>query len=108
VAPCPRNNEVTASLPLLSALEAAGGDQLTFRLVGVDIDKTHMHAGKGFAALHVDDVVNDTCAVRQMAPVPAAEGAGNRDVFDRIVVAIAEREGDQGLRPQPAPSSGLR
>ena len=29
-------------------LDGAGCDQRAFRLIGADVDETHMHAGKGF------------------------------------------------------------
>src|SRR5450759_1215539 len=89
-----------------AALDAAGCDQRALRLVGVDIDKADMHAGKGSPALHVDDVVNDARAVGQMAAVPAGKGAENLDVLDRVIIAVTERQRDQGPRPQPAPSPG--
>src|ERR1035437_2443436 len=96
--PCRRNDEVTASLSLLhkyAALDVAGCDQRAFRLVGVDIDKADMHAREGFAALHIDNVMNGTRAVGQVASVPAGNGTGDLDVLDRVIIAIAERECDQ-------------
>jgi hypothetical protein len=51
-----------------------------------------MHPGKSPLALHSHGVVNRALAVRQMAAVPAGEDAGNLNVLDRVVIAIAERE----------------
>ena len=84
-----------------AALDAAGCHQRALRLVGVDIDKADMHAGKGSPALHADGVVNDARAVGQMAAVPAGKGAENLDVLDRVIIAVTERERNQGPNPSP-------
>src|SRR5664279_363355 len=73
------------SIETEKALDVAGRDQRAFCFAGVDVDETDMQAGEGLAASHVDGVVNHPRAVGQMAPVPAAEGAGDRDVPDRVV-----------------------
>src|SRR5262249_25437908 len=43
-----------------------------------------------------------------MTAIPAAEYAGDLDVLHRIVIVVAEREGNQCFRPQPAAAPGLR
>ncbi len=108
--PCRSNDEVTVvtAASLAPALDVAGRDQRALHLIGVDIDETNVHAGKGSPALHADGVMNHAFAVGQVAPVPAGKGAENLDVLDRVIVAIAERERHQGFRAQPAPSPGLR
>src|ERR1700730_292264 len=95
-------------LPRYPYLHAAGSHQRALRFIGINIDEADMHAGKGLAALHVDGVMNDALAVGQMASVPAVKGAGNLDVLYSVIIAIAERERNQGFRPQPAPAPGLR
>ena len=89
-------------------LDRAGCDQRAFRLIGVDIDETDMHAGKGLLAPHADGVTNYTFTVGQMAAVPAGKGAENLDIPDRVIIAVAEREGDLGIRAEPAPAPELR
>src|SRR5712692_3625282 len=89
-----------------TALDVAGRDQRALRLIGVDIDETDVHAGKGSPALHVDGVMDHPCSVGQVAAVPTGEGAENLDILDRVIVAVLERERDQGFRAQPAPSPG--
>ena len=41
-------------------------------------------------------------------PSLAAETAGNLDIFHRIAVPVAQREGDQCLGSKPSPTPGLR
>src|SRR6266480_2699668 len=91
-----------------AALLPAGGHQRARGFVGIDIHEADMHAGKFPPAPHIESVMNHALAIGQMASVPAGKGTGNLDVLDSVIVAIAEREGDQGFRPQPAPSPGLR
>src|SRR5260370_38227841 len=88
-------------------LDRAGCDQRAFRLIGVDVDETDMHAGKGFLAPHADGVVNHTFTVGQMAAVPASERTENLDILNRVLIGVAERQCDQGFRPEPSPSPGL-
>src|ERR1700742_2712209 len=85
-------------------LDMARRDQRAFRLVGVDIDETDVQAGKRLSAFYIHGVMDDARAVGQMAAVPAGKGTGNLDILDRVIVAVAEREGDQGLGAQPAAS----
>src|SRR5260370_17502641 len=89
-------------------LDGAGCDQRALRLIGVDIDETDMHAGKGLLAPHADGAPNYTFTVGQMAPVPAGEGTENLAILNRALGGVAERPWDQAFRPQPAPSPGLR
>src|SRR5882757_10496154 len=110
-----RSTRLTTKLPLRYRLPAGvcrlyrlGRDQRAFRLVGVDIDETDMHAGKGLPALHLDGVANQALAVGQMAAVPAGKGAENLDIPDRVIITVAEREGDLGIRAEPAPAPELR
>src|SRR5260370_29622526 len=91
-----------------SCSESAGGHRRTFRLTSIDIDETDMHAGEGLAALHVHGIGNQARAVGQMAAIPAVEGAGDLDILDRVVVSVAEREGDKRFRTEPAPAPGWR
>src|SRR5258708_39019143 len=88
-------------------LDGAGGDQRALRLIGVDIDETDMHAGKGLLAPHAGGVRNYTFTVGQMAAVPAGKRTENLDILNRVLVGVAERQCDQGYRPEPAPSPGL-
>src|SRR6185437_1019242 len=67
-----------------------------------------MPMGEALAALHPDGVVNDSRAVGQVAAITAAEGAGNLDILDRIIIGVAQREGHQRVRPQPSALPALR
>src|SRR5450631_698101 len=89
-------------------LHPAGGNRRALGSVGVNVDKADMQAGKGFAALHAEGVVDRPRAVGQMASVPADKGAGNLDILDRVTIAVAQRECDQGSRSQSAPAPELR
>src|ERR1700676_4585259 len=90
VVPDRDNGEVTPPRPsAVPALDGGGCEQRAFRLICVDIDETHEHAGEGFLALRVDRVVNHTGAIGQVAAVPAGKGAENLDILDRVVVGIA-------------------
>src|SRR5690349_24738808 len=91
-----------------SGSKPAGGDQRAFRLVSINVDKADMDPGEGLAALHVHGLPDYPGTVGQMAAVPAGEAAGDLDIPDRIVVAVAQREGDQRLRAEAAPPPGLR
>src|SRR5580692_9745071 len=103
-------SELTTKLPLpwRYPLNAVGRDQRAFRLISANIDETNEHAGEGAPAFGVDGVVDNPRTIGQMAAVPAGKGAGNRDIVDRIVIVVAQRERHQGLRSQTAPAPGLR
>jgi hypothetical protein len=87
-------------------LRPACRDQRAFRLAGVNVDKSDMHPFEAFAAPHLDGT-REPGAVGQVAAVPPDEGAGDRDILDRIVVAVAQRKADLRVRTEPAPVPGL-
>jgi hypothetical protein len=78
-------------------LSPACSNQRTFRLIGINVDEADMDPGKGLAGLHAHGVVDHPLAGGQVAAVPPREGAGDFDILDGIVVAVAQRESDQGL-----------
>ena len=100
------NDEFTASLRTIPIaltwmwleLDATGREQRAFRLGGVNVDEANMHSGKRLAALPIDGVPNQTRAIGQMAAVRAVEGAGNLDIPDRVIIGIAQREGNERVR----------
>jgi hypothetical protein len=100
------NDEFTASLRTIPIaltwmwleLDANGREQRAFRLAGVNVDEANMHSGKRLPALPIDSVPNQTRAIGQMAAVRAVEGAGNLDIPDRVIIGIAQREGNERVR----------
>src|SRR3954471_10524202 len=86
----------------------AGRQQRAFRAAGVDIDEADMQAGERLAAFHFHGVVDGRAALGHRASIRASERAEQPNIAHRVVVVVAEREGDQGFRAKAAPSPGLR
>ena len=78
-------------------LNPACGNQRTPSLVRIHIDEADMDPGEGLAAFHADGIAKHPLAVGQVTAVPAGEGAGDLDILDGILIAVAQREGDERL-----------
>src|SRR5262249_13472499 len=91
-----------------TGLNPACRNQRTFSLVRVNVDKADMNPAEGLAALHPHGLADHALAIREMAAVPPGKGTGDLDILDCIVVAVAQREGDQRLRAKAAATPGLR
>src|SRR5215468_6982586 len=89
-------------------LSAAGGNRRAFCLIRINIDETDVEVRESLTTFHVNCIGNDALAVSEIGTIATAEGAGNFDVLDRVVVFVAQRKGDQGIRPQSAAAPGLR
>src|SRR3977135_1921808 len=94
-------------MPSRHLSRATGGEQGTLRPGSLDIDEADQRLGKRFSALHVHGVVDGATAFGGIAPIPAVERAEDLEILDRIVVVVAQGEGNQGLRSQTAASEGL-
>ena len=83
-------------------------EQRALRLSGINVDEANMHSGERLPTLHTNNFTNQARAVGQMAAIRARECTGNLDILDRVIIGIAQCEGNERVRPQPAPSPRLR